>query len=127
MLAHDRLQPDATSKLDSWRARGITVVLATQRRNEASLREQLSKLRLLNLFDRVVVGATANKAAAVQRIMPSLNPETCVWIGDTEVDVEAARKIGCPAWVVTCGLRSETFLSALSPDRVYPDLASVEL
>jgi phosphoglycolate phosphatase-like HAD superfamily hydrolase len=49
-----------------------------------------------------------------------------VWIGDTEVDLCAARFLGCPAWMVTCGIRSAEFLQALRPDRLAASLADFD-
>jgi phosphoglycolate phosphatase len=127
LLALDRVQPGASRKLEAWKRRGLRAVLATQRRERDALRDQLERLCLTGAFDSVVVCETSDKAAAVRRACPELDASTCVWIGDTEVDIDAARALGCPAWVVTCGLRSEAFLAARGPSRVFEDLAAIDL
>ena len=47
-----------------------------------------------------------------------------VWVGDTEVDVAAARELGVRVCTLTCGLRTEEYLVSVSPDCIEPDLHS---
>ena len=58
---------------------------------------------------------------------PGLDPGRALWIGDTEVDVAAARALGCPVWLLTCGLRTGPYLASLAPEFLGPDLTQVDL
>lgn len=125
LLALDRLQPGVLEKLESWRRRGLRLVLATHRRNRASLLEQLNHLGL-TAFQRIVV-CEGPKAEKVRDDCPELVSNRCVWIGDTEDDIEAGRVLGCTVWAVTCGLRTERFLAGLRPDHLVEDIRAVDL
>lgn len=131
LLALDRLQDGVTTKLREWRDRGIRLILATMRRHPDRLEEQLASLSIRAFFDHVVVcehrWGGAGKARKVEDAVADLDPEQCLWVGDTEVDVEAARSFGCPVWAVTGGLRTESYLASLSPDFLSPDLRCVNL
>jgi len=69
----------------------------------------------------------AGKAEYVREAVPGLTASETIWIGDTEVDIEAARALGCRVCAVTCGLRTEAYLSSLSPDYIVQSLAEVKL
>jgi phosphoglycolate phosphatase-like HAD superfamily hydrolase len=131
LLALDRLQPGATEKLREWRAEGIRLVLATMRRYPGRLDEQLTRLGLSDFFDHVVACehrlGSSGKAQWVKNTVAGLHPEHCLWVGDTELDIEAARALGCPVWVVTEGERTESHLALLSPDFLSPNLGSIDL
>lgn len=131
LLALDRPQPGAARRLREWRGMGITLVLATLRRHPDRLEEQLARLGLAPLLDHVAVCehrlGGAGKAREVEARVPDLYPGECLWIGDTELDVEAARALGCPVWAVTGGERTEAYLASLAPDFLSPDLESVDL
>jgi phosphoglycolate phosphatase-like HAD superfamily hydrolase len=47
-----------------------------------------------------------------------------VWVGDTEVDVAAARELGVRVCALTCGLRTKEYLVNLSPDYIEAGLHS---
>jgi phosphoglycolate phosphatase len=131
LLALDRLQPGVTEKLREWRDQGVRLVLATMRRHPERLNEQLARLDLGALLDHVVVCGHRlggiGKAQQVKNAVAGLYPEHCLWIGDTEFDVKAARALGCPVCTVTGGERTESYLASLSPDFLSPDLKSIDL
>lgn len=128
-LALDRLQPGVIEKLQEWKSNDIRLILTTLRNNKANLRWQLKLLDLLVLFDHVVVGgmtnATDNKANKVKQYISKGDTEFILWIGDTEVDVFAARQLGIKVCVVCCGLRTFDYLTSLNPDLLYPDVNSI--
>lgn len=131
LLALDRLQPGVTAKLREWRDLGIRLILATMRRYPERLEGQLVSLGIRAYFGHVVAcehrSGGVGKARMVRATVGGLDPERCLWVGDTEADVEAARVFGCPVWAVTGGLRTRSYLSSLSPDFLGPDLGSVNL
>jgi phosphoglycolate phosphatase-like HAD superfamily hydrolase len=131
LLALDRLQAGAVEKLASWKLQGIRLVLATQRHNPATLAQQLADFGLDRFFDPVIVcdhaeGGTG-KARRVRDNLADCADERRLWIGDTEVDIEAARALGCPIWAVCCGIRTEAYLQSLSPDFISWSVADVDL
>lgn len=131
LLALDRLRPGVIGQLRAWRDRNIRLVLATMRRYPARLDEQLDRLGLGNLFDLVVAcgprSESLGKAQQVAEAAPDLTAENCLWIGDTECDIEAARWLGCPVWAVAGGERTEACLQSLEPDFLSEGLSSIDL
>lgn len=131
LLALDRAQPGARRQLQDWRARGVRLILATMRQHAERAAEQVDRLGLGELFWQVVVSADAvggeGKGRAVLREAPGLDPGRCLWVGDTEADAEAAAVVGCPVWLVVCGIRSAELLAPLAPGRVAAGLAEVDL
>ena len=45
-------------------------------------------------------------------------------MGDTEMDIHAARELGVKVCALTCGIRSKEYLASLSPDLLEIDLSS---
>lgn len=119
-LALDRVHPGVVPKLDDWRRGGIRLLLVTMRHNPTTLAWQLDTLDLRRRFDAVLaVDPTkpgAEKAAAVRPYLEKASPDRVVWIGDTEIDIVAARGVGATACAVTCGLRTAEYLASLGPD-----------
>ena len=127
LLALDRVQPGALESLHAWRDAGVPLALVTARREEASLLAQLDGLRLRSLFAAVVLTPFAETGEAKARAFTLRVGSTACrgWIGDTEVDVDAARRLGAPSIAVTCGLRTAEYLRSLEPDFVFDDLRAV--
>lgn len=130
LLRLDQLQPGARAALERWGDRGHRLVLATMRSNPASLARQLNRLRLTNAFAHIIVSDHGDgglgKAAAVKRLAGPLDSDACVWIGDTEADIEASRCLGVRSIAVTCGLRTEAFLRSMKPDYLLHHLTQVD-
>jgi HAD superfamily hydrolase (TIGR01509 family) len=129
MLALDRLQPGVVNRLGEWHADGIQLVLATMRRHPDRAQGQLRSFGLSGFFSAAVVckdnGGPSAKAQQVLKAMGT-RPDRCLWIGDSEADIEAARILGCQTWGVTCGVRSRSYLAALSPNYLSKDLLGVD-
>jgi phosphoglycolate phosphatase-like HAD superfamily hydrolase len=129
-LKMDTVQPGAIESLERWASRGHRLILATMRQDARALARQLESLDLTRRFRAVVVcdrrTGGAGKAQSVATIVGK-PPPLSYWIGDTEIDIVAARERGSVAWAVSCGLRSAQFLNAQSPDRLSATLAAIEL
>ena len=127
-LELDRLQHNVTNILSKWKEGELRLLLATMRNNPRNLTWQLDMLNLRRFFDDVVVVGSghdgANKASQVKPKMTGLCVDSVVWVGDTEVDVAAARELGVRVCTLTCGLRTEEYLVSVSPDCIEPDLHS---
>lgn len=111
-------------------SRQFDLVLATLRRDEPLLADQLDRLNV-NRFFRHVLAAGPARGSKADIVLPfvSANGRNGLVVGDSEADVEAARAAGLPAVCVLTGIRSEHFLSTLRPDHIIdsldrlPDLA----
>jgi phosphoglycolate phosphatase-like HAD superfamily hydrolase len=127
-LALDRLQNRVVEILVGWKYARIKLLLATMRNNTANLHWQLGQLGIAQLFDQiVVVGSSqsgANKSSEIEPFLENDNLDQVVWVGDTEMDIHAARELGVKICAVTCGLRTEEYLASLSPDMLEADLAA---
>lgn len=119
-LSLDRVHQGVAERLDDWRRSGIRLLLVTMRHNRRTLAWQLDTLDLRRRFDVVLaVNPTepdADKAAAVRPYLDTASPDRVLWIGDTEIDIVAARRVGAAACAVTCGLRTQEYLASLGPD-----------
>jgi phosphoglycolate phosphatase len=132
MLALDRLQPGAAETLRRWHeVNHVRLVLATLRQHEAGVREQLHHAGLASIWATVVVcpphAATRSKSGQVAASLGRDTGDGCLWIGDSEVDVQSARAFGCPVWAVSCGVRNDAFLASLAPDRLSAAIADIDL
>lgn len=127
LLALDRLQPGALETLRAWNDAGVKLALVTARRAEAALMDQLEALALRPLFSAIVATPFAETGEAKAKAFAARlgDPDCRGWIGDTEVDVDAARRLGVPAVAVTCGLRTAAYLRSLAPDFLFEDLRAV--
>jgi len=131
LLTLDRLQPGVPEKLQQWREQGLKLILATMRCYPDRLHTQLVHFGLDALLDCVVVSehrlGGIGKAHQVKSTVLDICPTNSLWIGDTEIDIEAAHSFGCPIWAVTCGIRTESYLASLSPDFLSSNITSIDL
>jgi phosphoglycolate phosphatase-like HAD superfamily hydrolase len=83
----------------------------------------------LPLFDHVVAVRSAEsgsgKAEAVRDIIALDDYETALWIGDTEIDIIAARQLGVKVCVVECGLRTAEYLATFAPEYCVPGIQAI--
>ena len=131
-LQLDCVQPGAVQRIREWKASGINLILITMRNNKDNLFWQLGLFELLPLFDQVVVvgntGAVADKAGAVMSyVEEEVGSGSLLWVGDTEIDINAARFIGVRVCAVYCGLRTAEYLSSLKPDFIVSYLSELKL
>lgn len=130
-LALDQLQPGVLERLQQWRSLGIELTLVTMRNHEDNLHWQLDELGLSPLLDRVLAVGTASgemgKAEAARPYVDGGAAGTALWIGDTEIDISAARSLGVRVCAVCCGLRTSEYLASLTPDFLCPDLRALNL
>lgn len=130
-LAADRLQPGIPEKLQQWKSQGIELILVTMRNNMENLHGQLRILGLLPLLDQVVAVGTdsgeAGKAEAARPHVERSQKAAVLWVGDTETDIGAARRLGVRVCAVGCGLRTLEYLASLKPDFLVSDLRYLDL
>ena len=109
------------------------ICLVTQRRDGEALHSQLASLGLARYFAAVLAGAPpeprrpdprlrAEHKAQLVKDRYRLLPAGSLYIGDTDTDVEAARRLGFDVFVVEGGHRHRDLLVKADPDRIVSDL-----
>jgi phosphoglycolate phosphatase len=131
MLRLDVVHVGVRAKLSRWRKAGVRIILATLRQHPERLETQLKRLDVLRYFDDISVtkhglGATG-KAQGVLALLNPFVPEESLWIGDTEIDLAAARHLHCRCLLVTGGVRSAAYLKKCQPDFLRASLKEVDL
>ena len=118
-LALDQLQNGVVEVLEEWKHAKIKLLLATMRNNAANLHWQLGQLGIAHWFNQILVVGNVqlgtNKSTAIKPFLGNENLDQVMWVGDTEVDIRAARELGVRVCAVTCGLRTEEYLASLVP------------
>lgn len=108
-LALDRAYPDAIPFLQAVRGQGNAVVLVSARQDADALRHTLERCGLLPLVEELLVvpplHAADEKAA---RLRGKITPGD-VMVGDTEADLNAARQLGLPCYLLDRGFRSRRY------------------
>jgi len=129
-LKLDSLQKGVSQILEYWKSNNTYIGLVTMRNNAANVLWQLGFLDILKYFDRVEVvdslkcGDADCKANAVASNIDYGILRESIWIGDTELDIEAAKSLGIPVCAVSCGIRNSGILSASRPDYLEQSLLS---
>jgi phosphoglycolate phosphatase-like HAD superfamily hydrolase len=128
LLALDTLVAGALETLTAWREAGHALVLCTLRQHPDGVLAQLATFGIDRRVDAVLVvehpAGADDKAEAVAGHLGG-GGAPLAWVGDTEVDIEAARSVGSPAWAVASGVRSRAFLQRLGPDRLADDITGL--
>ena len=128
-LALDRLQPRIKVILKGWEQIGIRILLATQRNHVNNLHWQLHRLGIAEWPDAIVVTGSgrsgAEKAQAIRPLLATEQKSTILWVGDTEVDIQAARVLGVKMCAVTCGLRNRRILDSEHPDILEKNISTL--
>jgi 8-oxo-dGTP diphosphatase len=98
--------------------------------SNASLKTLKRDIPFLDLFDLVLTGDNVPKKPSgegIRKIMAELNfpPEKTVYVGDSCVDILAARDAGVRSAVVLSGMGLEHHLRLLSPDYIFQDLVQL--
>jgi phosphoglycolate phosphatase-like HAD superfamily hydrolase len=127
LLALDNVQEGALDCLRAWKSLGVNLVLVTLRKNKEAAEEQLRLQGLSEFLDTILVcdhvSGGLGKANAVRNCRDvEIMPNNSVWIGDTEVDWEAARSLGMDIILVENGLRNKTYLEQLQGSTVVPSI-----
>jgi phosphoglycolate phosphatase len=122
-----RLYPHVPQVLDELRRRGLRLAVVTNK--EASFtRTVLQRHELLPLLDEVVSGDTAPAKkpdpAGLLACMAKFGVPTtgAIFVGDSSIDVAAARHAGIPIWAVPYGYNMGRPIALERPDRLLCDL-----
>lgn len=122
--------PGCHESLARLRAAGLRLACVTNKESR-HVERVLAATALERSFDLVIGGDTLPEkkphasvlrhAAAALRVSPT----RMVHLGDSAIDVEAARNAGVTGWVVPYGYNGGTPIAQAAPQRIFPDLAAV--
>ncbi len=102
--------------VNTFKQNGFKVAVCTNKPNTAAV-DMVKTLYGKDTFD-YILGATDDVAKKPNTEMPNIilkhlniKPNECVWVGDSSVDIETAKNLGCESIAVTWGFRpfSELF------------------
>lgn len=130
IAATSRPFPDAVDVIGALKARGARLAVCTNKREALSV-ALLNALGLLGLFDAVAGRDTFSVykphpdhvLGAIR--MAGGDPRRAVMIGDSHVDIDAAKAAGVPVIGCTFGY-SETPVQTLGPDAVIGHFSALE-
>jgi phosphoglycolate phosphatase-like HAD superfamily hydrolase len=100
------------------------------RSNPQGLENQLEQLDILRCFKDVLIVPHQPKAHIAKAKAVTNNDSIgaiLVWIGDSGVDMQAARAIGVPAIGVASGIRTPDALLAQGSSEIFDSLPEVDL
>lgn len=124
-LAYDRLII-GTRKTLKILDEAYEVVLITLRRNRESLEWQLDRLGLTGAFRDILASGEGDRDSRkkLQLIRESVwhRRGLAAIAGDTETDILVGHSLGIATYAVSSGIRSASFLRALGPTAVAPDI-----
>jgi phosphoglycolate phosphatase len=123
--ARTRVLPGVVEALDALREFGATLALVTTR-TTSSARETLAALKLdrwvSEIIGRDLVAAAKPAPDAIHHALERLAADagSALMIGDSDVDVLAARAAGVRCWAVLGGVGNEAGLCAAGADLILP-------
>ena len=118
------LYPGVLQGLDRLRSASVATACITNKARIFAV-PFLGALGLTDRFDMIVAddsGAAGKPNAApllkaAERLGVSI--ECCIVIGDSFIDIAAARNAGCPVWCVRTGYNRDEPIEAANPDAVF--------
>jgi phosphoglycolate phosphatase len=130
MLDDVKLLPGALELLQSLHERGAVLAVLSNKLGSSS--RPICQALGLTPYLRAVVGAKDTPwlkpdPGLTQHMVQLLgaSAESCLAVGDSPFDVQAAHNGGLKAWCVTTGTHSAPQLLAAGADAVYPGLAEL--
>lgn len=122
-----RFYPGVRQTLDTLRAAGTKLALVTNKETRYTERV-LDAHHLRDVFDRVVCGdTTATRKPDPSGVLSCLrefeiDPARAVFVGDSSIDADTARRAGIVAWLLPWGYNGGQPVATCGPDRVIADL-----
>ncbi len=107
-LKYDKLKPEIINSILRFKTKADNIYLVTMRSNEKNLFKQLDNLRLSHLFDKIVI-CNYIKNQSKYSLLKNEPRTNAIFIGDTEVDLEAARLLNVKFIGIINGLRNSNF------------------
>jgi len=136
LIASDKPTPGALGILRELRTARVRVVLLSHRRKRGLLKRQLEKVGISPLVDEVLVTRDSpqkesgtGKLRAIRNILQnsSLQPQSCLLVGDTEVDIKTGKALEITTVGVFSGIRSRPLIEMQHPDYVLRSISALTL
>lgn len=118
------LYPKVVEGLDAIRSAGIGTACITNKTGVFAT-GLLGSLGIFDRFDTIISGdrASERKPAAepLEKAARKLGVaiDDCVMVGDSAIDIAAARAAGCPVWCLRTGYNRDAPLEDSAPDRIF--------
>ncbi len=126
-----RVYPGAAEALAQLRAAGLKLACVTNKELRHALRV-LEVTGLAGHFDLVIGGDSlpekkphGSVLRQVAADLGGLPVQRCGHVGDSRIDVQAARNAGFAAWAVPYGYNGGEPVALAAPDRLFPDLLAL--
>jgi phosphoglycolate phosphatase len=116
--------PGVVTGLERFRAHGLRLACVTNKIRRFTV-PMLERLDLMHHFDAVVAGddAGALKPDPAALLLAAdrlgVDPGHCIMIGDSAIDVAAARNAGMPVWCLRSGYGGSEPVDAAGPDAAF--------
>jgi len=122
--------PRCHETLERVRATGVRMACVTNKELRHAIR-LLGAFDLTGYFDLVIGGDSlaekkphASVLSSVARVLDAA-VERSAHVGDSSIDVAAARNSGMAAWAVSYGYNAGVPIAAARPDRIFDELSEV--
>lgn len=127
LLQMDRVLPGVVDWLHEWSCT-VHFALITVRSHTDFVNEQLKRMDLIRHLAKVVVvghgPSMGNIKAAAARGHVTRHP--VAWVGDTEVDIAAARELGAHPIGVTTGIRTAERLRVAGAEQILDSVTAIK-
>ena len=117
-LQYDILQPNTFAAIEILNKQAEHLYLVTMRQSRENLDWQLQHLHIENLFEKVLCDMLDQKQTKYD-LIKDISFRNALFIGDTEIDVNTAKKCKIEFRGVLNGLRN---IQSFQDEKVYPDL-----
>jgi len=99
------------------------LVLITARKNKANLLKQLNFLKVKLFFKDILI--SGDRFRSIQNYL-HFQPSSSILIGDTEDDIDIAKKLNILPIIVSYGMRTSIFLKKYHPPILIKNLSEVK-
>lgn len=123
-LSLDTLFADSISALEGLAAKDVALTLLTARQNEYLLRNQIRQLKLAKYFREIVCVSPFSAETGKSNVLKE-GPFAGI-VGDSETDLNAAKRANVKFWGVSMGQRSANFLRTRGAEVVFETLGKFE-
>lgn len=122
-MRHDKVKPDVEKVLKNFKEEGFKIILVTMRRNKNNLINQLNKLEITEYFDAVYCcGVEMNSKF---EMIKNIKFDYALFIGDTEDDIDTAKRLNIKSVAILNGLREKRFLC--NADYLFQEIKDIDI
>jgi phosphoglycolate phosphatase-like HAD superfamily hydrolase len=128
-LKYDRIHDGAFETLQTLAAKGDSI-LVTLRSSREALLDELKRLSLDRFFRKILSaegspgGNWEKKVGLIQSHFSRIDPDS-MFVGDTETDILAGKKLGLTTVAVLCGIRNREWIEKHEPSYVIDALSQI--